>query len=133
MFLKRANCFLLSCVVVVVYRMRVNPENGLLYLQLIKSTHLVKAYKKTQEIVVSEYIIKAFPGCNFIVEMVVFLRRYWHKKELTSEHLLFVASATSVPDPRDNSGCLPGEGMRLLGSEQARFEPDDDDLSLIHI
>ncbi|XP_015753163.1 PREDICTED: uncharacterized protein C05D11.1-like [Acropora digitifera] len=33
------------------YAMRVNPENGLLYLQLIKSTHLVKAYKKTQEIV----------------------------------------------------------------------------------
>ena len=75
LFLKRANCFLLSCVVVVVYRMRVNPENGLLYLQLIKSTHLVKAYKKTQEIVVSEYIIKAFSGCNFIEEMVVFLRR----------------------------------------------------------
>ncbi|XP_015753164.1 PREDICTED: uncharacterized protein C3H1.02c-like [Acropora digitifera] len=33
------------------YAMRVNPENGLLYLQLIKSSHLVKAYKKTQEIV----------------------------------------------------------------------------------
>ena len=36
-----------------VCRMRVYPENGLLYLLLIKSTHLVKAYKKTQEIVVS--------------------------------------------------------------------------------
>jgi len=33
------------------YAMRVYPENGLLYLLLIKSTHLVKAYKKTQEIV----------------------------------------------------------------------------------
>ncbi|KAL9988958.1 hypothetical protein ACROYT_G003456 [Oculina patagonica] len=33
------------------YGMRVMPENGLLYLYLIKSTHLVKAYKKTQEIV----------------------------------------------------------------------------------
>lgn len=36
-----------------VRRMRAYPENGLLYLYLIKSTHLVKAYKKTQEIVVS--------------------------------------------------------------------------------
>ena len=39
--------------------MRVNPENGLLYLLLIKSTHLVKAYKKTQEIVVSKCIMEA--------------------------------------------------------------------------
>ena len=34
-------------------RMRVNLEWGLLYLVLTKSTHPVKAYKKTQEIVVS--------------------------------------------------------------------------------
>ena len=34
-------------------RLRVLPENGLLFLSLVKSTHLVKAYKKTQEIVVS--------------------------------------------------------------------------------
>lgn len=33
------------------YGLRVLPENGLLFLSLIKSTHLVKAYKKTQEIV----------------------------------------------------------------------------------
>ena len=32
-------------------RLRVLPENGLLFLSLVKSTHLVKAYKKTQEIV----------------------------------------------------------------------------------
>lgn len=83
MFLKRANCFLLSCVVVV-YRMRVNPENGLLYLQLIKSTHLVKAYKKTQEIVVSECILKVLRGRGCIGEVVAFLRRQWRKKELRS-------------------------------------------------
>ena len=35
-------------------RMRINPENGLLYLLLVKSTHLFKAYKKTKEIVVSK-------------------------------------------------------------------------------
>ena len=34
-------------------RLRVLPENGLLFLSLIKSTHLVKAYKKTQEIAVN--------------------------------------------------------------------------------
>ena len=37
-----------------VCRMRINPENGLLYLLLVKSTHLFKAYKKTKEIVVSK-------------------------------------------------------------------------------
>ena len=51
-------------------------------------------------------------------------------EELASELLLLQpvqGRATSVRVPRDNSGCLPGEGMQLLGSEQARFEPDDED------
>ena len=49
--------FLMMALIVslfVVCRMRINPENGLLYLLLVKSTHLVKAYKKTKEIVVSK-------------------------------------------------------------------------------
>lgn len=67
--------------------------------------------------------------------VVAVLERWLHflgasgarKNYVASDLLLFAASAISVRDPRDNSGCLPGEGMRLLGSEQARFEPDDDD------
>ena len=59
--------------------------------------------------------------------MDAFLRRQWHKKELASELLLLQPVQTLCVVPRGNSGCLPGEGMQLLGSDQARFEPDDDD------
>ena len=51
--------------------MRAYPENGLLYLYLIKSTHLVKAYKKTQEIVVS---VKKY-GCNSVADPDLELRK----------------------------------------------------------
>ena len=45
-------------------RLRVLPENGLLFLSLVKSTHLVKAYKKTQEIVVSYSFQLALTICK---------------------------------------------------------------------
>ena len=55
-----ASVFSLFCLC----RLRVLPENGLLFLSLVKSTHLVKAYKKTQEIVVSYSFQLALTICK---------------------------------------------------------------------
>lgn len=58
--------------------------------------------------------------------MVAFLKLQWHKKELASELLLLQPVQPLCVVPRDNAGCLPGEGMASRGSKKARFEPDDD-------